>query len=314
VPIQGTPKDSLSDEETMEEEKLNPRRRYFLDGKFDPDSYNDDLVAYSDFFDDNGWPLFGEFDPYSLVNPISQIPWHQAPRIPTISEINSEYWGWYRLLEDFNRVTDELSALTKQSPQEFKSKHRGTGDGHYLPKSLTALEGNVTYITRHIIPKLKILIAKRQHTIQLTILWGELQEIVSAFQISLDYANRHLKAVRAAKTKAPQLKWYLHVRQHHESMGLSANAINLRLGLVVASIVRGNIPVPDGFTKEWFRATQQQSIEKGKPRVYSRGLSDAFRRSKSDARAAELLKSLPHEEPIIPPIDLGFYEGFLKKQ
>ena len=83
-------------------EQVDPASRYKLFGRYDPDSYNDDVRDFPDFFDENGWPLFGEADPYAERHPITGRPWYEAPRIPTSSETDVDYERWFQFAEQLN--------------------------------------------------------------------------------------------------------------------------------------------------------------------------------------------------------------------
>jgi hypothetical protein len=281
--------------------------------RFDIDSYDDDVQEFAEYFDHTGWPRFGEYDPCALTNPITNFPWYLAPRIPRGNEEDEEYQDWYAAAVDFNIAVDEFCECLKRIPVEIQDAHRGTGDARYKPTSLKAVHGNFAYLRKHVLPPLESLLARRKHLVQTAMLLGEFRSILAEFPLCIDHAKRHLGGIRGAKPKVAQLKWFLHVHQLNESLGKRAKTINFCLGKIVANIVDGKVPVPDGFTREWFRETQRRAKNKKGELKYSRGFSELFRRAKSDPRAARLLKSQPNEDPRIPPVDLDWYESQLNR-
>ncbi|WJS84223.1 hypothetical protein [Paracoccus sp. TOH] len=55
---------------------LDPAARYALTGQFDLEHYDRDREDFPSEFDANGWPLFGQFNPYALKHPITARPWY----------------------------------------------------------------------------------------------------------------------------------------------------------------------------------------------------------------------------------------------
>ena|SRR5665213_690693 len=86
---------------TQEPPGIDPAARYAALGEFDFNSYEEDLERFPEFFDSNGWPKFGNFDPYALEHPITKQPWCESPRVPAANETDTEYGAWYRLAEEF---------------------------------------------------------------------------------------------------------------------------------------------------------------------------------------------------------------------
>jgi len=95
----------------LDDDAVNPKIRYDSIGCFDEEAYESDLEQFPDYFDRNGWPLFDDYDPYSLKHPITGESWHLSPRVPKMHESGSNYECWFLVATTFISITSIGSAL-----------------------------------------------------------------------------------------------------------------------------------------------------------------------------------------------------------
>ena len=144
--------------EDEEHDPEDPEQLSKFLGRFNEASYYDDLEYFPDHFDENGWPLFGVYDPYSLKHPITGVSWHVAPRVPTDDETDPDYEDWFELAQIYSssRLVDHIRAkpdVPKEDPN--------TSNISYNATSKKAANGNLAYLRTHVLPDLKELFEQR---------------------------------------------------------------------------------------------------------------------------------------------------------
>lgn len=273
------------------EHRLTPEQRYRMDGVFDADSYNDDLSSYPDYFDENGWPLFGDYDPYTLKHPITGVSWLDAPRIPQEADAGTEYERWFQIAEEFNSGFFEVLLRMRELSNKLGARY---------VSGPPVVRETLVLIRSELLPRLKELIEHRENSIELTLLWGKFRQLAEKLSVSVDAAGvRHARAISgSSKSKDAQMKFYLHWRRfYEEEKGWSARRANGAFVALVRGIIRGERTAPPGFSIEWWKNAYGEG---------DRGIPDSFRRIPSD-RANRLLTSAPEEKPQIPPLDDAAY-------
>lgn len=290
------------------DEGIDPEARYRLFGQFDRDSFDEDLRNYRRFFDGNGWPLFGEYDPYALLHPITGLPWYLSPREPNESEADSSYADWYALATDFESIRVRIGFLVRSRPPPLPDETASDGKDapRYLPTAKRAVEGNLRYLKRRIVPELEAMFADQQSGPLFALLWGEFCGIAEGLFESVPVAmQRHQnREIGRAKHKDAQLKWYLHWLRRAKGSGVSSRQATKQLLTLILSIVDERIQTPAGFEKSWFSAMLYKPRTQASGAVMRNartgGFSERFVRSRGDPKRLELLKSLPDELPAIP--------------
>ncbi|MEP3630558.1 MAG: hypothetical protein ABJN04_11190 [Hyphomicrobiales bacterium] len=292
-----------------------PEIRYELLNKFDLDSYDQDLGSFPESFDGNGWPLYGEYDPYTLTHPITGVSWHLSPRVPSTDETDQFYERWFELAETYNTAIANLIdfRLTNQS----RSLENTTESNlRFRTGAESSVYGGINYLQQNVLQQLNQLLAIRSNSPELTLLWGELLIVYERLLPSLTEEPRRRGRKKGSKTnsKDAQLKWYLHWRRYAEDeLGLSVRVLNQRFVDYCFGIHEGRVCLPNGFKKIWFEdALGRESYEDGKIASPIRALPDILKRSKKCALKGKLLNSAADDDPRIPsllPINRVFNEG-----
>ena len=297
---------------TQNDSRADPEFRYQLHGCFDEDSYENDLETFPSFFDDHGWPLFGDYDPYSREHPITGNPWYENPRIPTEDETDKDYESWFELAVEFESSRLRLAELFKEmskSPED----DAGTRDALYSLKSPFAFSGNANFLRVHVIPELKQAFHDRETSIQFAYLWGEFREIALSLRAVAPAATQRMQG-RKAPQQEPRLaqrKWYLHWLRHYHKHGLSTRRANKEFIDTAFGIFSGAIAPPEGFDVDWF-ADALRKEPKGKE-IAVRELAPFLKKAQKENIARKLLDQDPSEEPSIPPIRREEYKKVHKE-
>lgn len=298
-PLQNLPpRDPVGDEETASN-AISPAERYRLFGYYEPDCLEEDRANFPSLFDDNDWPLFGNCDPYSLTHPLTGLGWYESPRVPRIDEQRADYHIWYELAVKFNNASSTIQQVvrTKRTTPLPVPDHPGS---LYKPSARVAATGNLIYLQKQVLPRLRELFKVRDASPEFSLLWGEFMFIIGTLPFSAKEAlHRHLRAKGGSEQeKSAQVKWYLHWRRHHcEKLRWSPNRANKEFVRLVRDLASGKRPAPSGFTPEWFK---KAAGEHG-------GLPDTLKRANKDRRAEQLLADSADVEPRIPPITLAAY-------
>lgn len=248
----------MAEEENEEDEyRENPEFLYELHGSFDQDSYDADIQHFPDYFDENGWPLFGDYDPYTLKHPITGLSWYYEPRVPTNDGTDTDYEDWFELAQilSSSRLVEHIRAkpdVPKENPN--------TSNMSYGASSKKAADGNLAYLRAHVLPDLKELFEGRTSSPRFLVLWGEYCRLCENIGVAVT-AMKHRQAGReigrSSQTKDAQVKWYLHWRRRHvDELGKPLNIANVEFKNLVEDIVEGKVKCPDGFDITWFRKTQ----------------------------------------------------------
>ena len=168
-------------------EHEDPEFLYNLRGGFDEATFEDDLEQFPDYFDENGWPLFGEYDPYALTHPITGVAWYKAPRVPEDDETDPDYDGWFDLAQTFAgaRLVEHIRAkpdVPKENPN--------TSNILYGANSKKAADGNLAYMRAFVLPELEELLEHRECSPHFTRLWGEYCRLCENIGIAVIAMNR----------------------------------------------------------------------------------------------------------------------------
>jgi hypothetical protein len=301
--------DELSD-------RFDPRQRYEIYGDFDEASFNDDVEEYPDLFDSNGWPLFGTYDRYALVHPITGLSWHLAPREPCLVEADPDYGFWYALATAFDEGQWRLAREVRRGKAEARFRDPGTENALYKMTSRHAVLGNTNYLRARVVPRLNELISNRVASPELAVLWGEFRDVTESMAevVAREVRNYKSGAIGGADNREGQLKFYLHWRKYYCDMGLSVNRANEKFTKLVSQIVSDELQIPEGFDKLWFHDTRKQleGTTREEPKT-GRGLANSLLRALQDPRTPALLASAPDEEPRIPPLELTAYRRGKKR-
>lgn len=306
---------------------LSPEDRYRAFGKFDETSYASDRENFPEYFDKNGWPLFGEYDPYALNHPITGDPWFTAARVPTRDETNPDYNFWFKISEHFNKIIAaipgaaiqvtpskevkivHISKLDRGLEGELSKRYWENLDQDYTASVISwdntkkeATRGTISYLRLHVFPGILKLMYAREASAEFASLLTDLARCMGTLvqRGAFDRSEKKGKDKGKELSLDPQVKWCLHFRRHHqEDLGMTATATNRKFLKLVRDIIGGNILPPDPFDKEWFEKTLTPKKEEKK----RRRLANRLRRANKHPRKDELLDSKPDEDPKIPPPD-----------
>jgi hypothetical protein len=297
-------------------DRIDPQERYRLTGQFDQNAFEEDLTDFPEYFDANGWPLFGDYDTYALEHPISGLSWIDQPRIPARAEKDPTYEFWYYLAEELNTALAVMQEGRILPRNHSPAKTRRVEAVYKVGTSRKSMVAeNVTYLHRWVLPRLTSLLRDRRAGPELTLLWGEFRAITESLGIAIDREKQwQAQAEEGAKSqKNAQLKFYLHfIRHHSEQGGLTTRAANKELVKLVLGITEGTHQAPPGFEdKDWWRAflytPQTDAAGEVTKSARTSPLAEAFIRARSNPQRAALLASPPEEAPEIPPLDLDAY-------
>ena len=279
---------------------LDPETRFKALGRFTSETYEHDLLNFPEFFDYQGWPLFGFYDPYDIYHPIDddgqKAPWYWHPREPNVAivETDPDYETWYKIACEFSTKGSSYTHedIKKISPVQALNLEGGA--------SINSLAYIIKELQEDILPKIEPLILHRRHTIEFTDLWGRLQR--RSMQLGHLMSKEKLYSIqreagKQEENKDPQLKWYLYFRRENKDTLGTINKVNREFVRIVLGIMEDRIATPTSFSKDWF--SEILSYNK-KQRTYFEQLSDVFRRQTRTDRARVLMASLPSEEPAIP--------------
>jgi len=290
----------------------DPEFRYQLNDVFDEDSYDFDLENFPEYFDENGWPLFGDYDPYALNHPITGLSWTKNPRVPTPNEERGDYEQWFLVATEYDQLQMRLLLALSNGPKGTIFSDPLTNDSVYTRTSKNAFRGNLSYLHKHVTPHLEALIHDRQASVELSILWGEFCRITAQLPEAIE-RTQHRHSRSRKNEKSAQLKWYLHWRRRFvDEMGWSAREANRVFCQIVFDIVEGRVQPPNGFDAAWFEkacGTYEDESSNPPKTKFGRGLPDSLKRVKHDKRRPELLQSKPSDNPLIPPIKFEAYRS-----
>lgn len=284
-------------------EDADPEFLYNLREGFDEASFEDDLEHFPEYFDENGWPLFGDYDPYALTHPITGLSWHKIPRVPRDNETDPDYDGWYWLLMTYDAAKMRFVKNQKRKPKASKKtsvkRQYSNASGVVL-----SVRENLEYLRRDVYPYLDKLFEGRSNSPEFLLLWGEFCQIAENIGVSVQRRGKDDKLTG-------QIKWYLHWRRYcNDVLEVSTIAANKTFVMAAWRIVDSNAPCPPGFDKDWFILALGQTTEgRGKKNKPARQLPDSLKRAYIDRKKADqLLASNPETDPKIPPIDPDFYK------
>ena len=292
-------------------DRENPEWRYSLHGDFDEHSYDQDLEDFPEYFDDNGWPLFGDYDRYVLVHPFTGLSWHVAPRELQEGD-TKKYEYWHALAQEFDHTKGKMVEIIKNSPASTKQIKKL----EYIPMGGNfkgALGHNVSYIRTQLIPALNKKFSKRKSDLEFSLLWGEFNAVAGTLGLSLSKEKQVRNASLSAqkRNKDAPLKWYFHMEKKFVKDGLTTNRFNAFLKNEIYTILtRHSEKLAErdlNVLKKLFRN------EKGNKEIkIERVLADFLVRRHKDAdRKRRLLASKPSEVPKIPSLDKTFYKNLL---
>lgn len=291
----------------MAEDEEDPDFLSNLLGGFNEATYEDDLENFPDYFDENGWPLFGVYDPYTLKHPITGVSWHISPRVPTNNETDPDYEDWFELAQRFSnsRLVEHIRAkpnVPKENPN--------TSNILYGANSKNAADGNLAYLRTHVLSELTELFEQKTSSSRFALLWGEYCGILESIGVAVIAMNRRQSGReigRSSQSKDAQVKWYLHWRRRHvDELGKSLRTANFEFKGLVDQIVNEKVTCPDGFSVEWFRKTQSKYSKKSGSSEW--GLARAFSTSNLHPLKSEFLKQSPTDEPKIPSVELNGFQ------
>lgn len=270
-------------------------------GGFNEATYEDDLESFPDCFDENGWPLLGIYDPYTLKHPITGVSWHLAPRVPTNDEVDPEYEDWFELAERF--ADAGLTGRIRTKP-DVPEENPGISNVLYDSSSKKAADGNLAHLRTHVLPKLTELFEQRHCSPRFSLLWGDYCRIRESIGVAVPAMIRR-KAGRetdqSSQFKHAQVKWYLRWRRRHvDELGKALSIAN----------VESKTKCPDGFDIEWFRKTQLnfEKATRERPAFSEWGLARALSNSNRHPLKSELLKQNLIDEPRIPSVELDRFQ------
>lgn len=170
---------------------LDPVTRYDFTGYYDAENYDRDREKFPFGFDENGWLLFGSYDPYCLYHPITGHPWYEAPRISTQNEPDQRYFSWFRIAEQFANIENKILELCKSTPRrgadvpEEKLSDHLYRTGTYVKGKEAGTWGNLDYISGNR-DTLTSILESRELCMEPCEAWGEYcaasQVIISSFK------------------------------------------------------------------------------------------------------------------------------------
>ena len=281
-------------------EPIEPDVRFELGGGFDSESYEQDRELFPDLFDENGWPLFGHYDPYASFHPITGRPWYVSPRVPHRHESGTEYEAAYGLALEFETLWWQIFGQFTKISGTVRYLEPETEAGVmpvYAPNAAFAVKGNIIYVRNELIPQLEFLFLHRQWGARFSTLWGEFRGIVEGFGFALRAgANKQARSPGGAKhDRSAQLKFYLHFRRYHLAQGWTVPRVNRTFIGLARDVAKGKLAAPVGFDSAFF--------DKAAPINHGRcNLSRALKHAMKDPRYQKLLDSPPDQAPRIPPL------------
>lgn len=302
---------------TEDEYRENPEFLYNLRGVFDEFSYEDDLEHFPEYFDENGWPLFGIYDPYTLKHPITGVSWHLASRVPTNDEADPDYEAWFELAQQYESTLNKIIGHQHKSPLNPQTDPvNDTANVHVLYNSghKYAVAGNLKYLKECILPYIEDDLKNRTLSPQFTSTWGEFRLIGENLETSFKIETRRYQGqIGGKKNKAdrnPQLKWYLHWHRHQvETLGQTKKKADENFVTLAWRLYNEDIPLPNGFEKEWFsKALGRGNKQEGSQTVTRKRPDKLLRAFKNQVLVNQLLAATASETPKIPPVDPQFYE------
>lgn len=299
----------MADEE--DEIPADPEFLYNLRDGFDDATFEDDLNLFPDYFDENGWPLFGEYDPYALKHPITGLVWYKSPRVLRDDETDPDYGYWFELAELFSssRLIEHIRAKP-DVPKEIPN----TSNMLYEANSIKAADGNLAYLRTHVLPELREMFEHRSSSPRFALVWGEYSRILKSIAVAVPAMKRRKvgrDTIQGRQIKDAQVKWYLHWRRRHvDELGKAMNIANVEIKDLVEKIVEGKTKRPDGFDIEWFRKTQLnfEKATRKRPAFSEWGLARALKNSNRHPLKSKLLKQSLTDEPRIPSVDSNDFQ------
>lgn len=283
---------------------LDPESRYAQLGTFDAAYFEADLEGFSDYFDENGWPLFGDFDEYALEHPITGRSWHENPRVPTQDESDPDYETWFDLAGQFASLRSRLVELVQNTPIHPNDDPGGT-DSLYRDVAPFAFAGNLGHLRDHHFNQLEEAFHRREATPEFLLLWGEFRAIAQSLEPAARISNTRNKG-RGAKQPEPllaQRKWYLHwIRHYKDKLGNTVQKANSDFITTALEIAEGRRQPPQGFDAQWFAQALRQEPDENGGRRAVRELPSYLKKARSYKHAAKLLKQAPSEGPLIPSV------------
>jgi hypothetical protein len=286
---------------TQPDDRIDPSYRFHFSGQFDEFAYEEDLLDFPNSFDENGWPLFGEYDPYILCHPITQEPWHLKPRMPTKEENdnNETYVDWFHLAEDFQRLQAELLIRSRELFLG-KAKRQTHVQFVYLPHFREAIDANRDYLLNELLPPLDVAFAERSWTPKFTALWGEFCRMAGEMDLIFDREEKRQNQ-RRAQAKYEQQQWYAHYflreRPHHKNARKTEQAI----AWLINAIVDGDIPVTERFEVNWFENMLDLAGDNSTNANYGE-LAEIFTQKRFSRAKMKNLQRRPTKD--LPPLDL----------
>lgn len=284
-------------------EHEDPEFLYNLRGGFDEATYEDDLEHFPEHFDENGWPLFGEYDPYALKHPITGLSWCHEPRIPISDETDPDYDAWFELLITYEAAKRQFTEIKKRKPKTSKKmpiiRQYNSASGVVL-----TVQENLAYLRSDIYPYLNKMLEGRSSSPEFLLLWGEFCRIAENIGVSTQRRGKGDKL-------DGQIKWCLHWQRYcKDVLGVSTIAANKTFLNVAWKIVDSDAPCPPGFDKDWFALALGQTTEGREKKIKpARQLPNSLKRAYGNRRKADqLLASSPEADPKIPPINPSFYK------
>lgn len=280
---------------------IDPANRFRLIGQFDEFAYEEDLADFPECFDENGWPVFGEYDPYTLRHPITQETWHTNPRIPTKEENESDdtYVDWFHLADDFLNIQTNLLSRDQEL---FLTKPKRQTDVKFIYRSHVkqALDANRDYLQNDLIPPLAVLFSERSSSPSFIRLWGDFCRMAGEMDLVFDRKEKR-HGQWQAQAKHEQLQWYAHYylreRKNHK------NAIETEKAIcrLINAILDGKISEPIGFGVDWFETMLDLSGSVESNINYAK-LTTAFTQKRLSTNQMKQLIRRPTKS--LPPLSL----------
>jgi len=287
-------------------ERPNPAFRFELHGVFDSGSYDQDLEDFPEDFDENGWPLFGEFDPFALNHPITGDPWHKAPRVPAQDESESDYAAWYHLAMEFDNAQSILISNVSRRPK-VEAETTTETNSVYKVSSKVSASGNLGFLKEHVTPFLERKFSIREHSLEFSLLWGEYCRICEKIGVAVnaDVARQNLREIGRRDQNLDKHKlWFAYYFINRVIAGSRAEKLD-QMQLLIRSIVDQTCPNYAELDIEWFKKflSLEKRTTNGEENPNYRMLTQSFARPDfSEKKMRALLEN--HKTDDLPALDL----------
>lgn len=243
-------------EDEEDEYREDPDFLYNLRGGFDDTTYEDELEHFPEHFDENGWPLFGEYDLYALKHPITGLVWHKAPRVPRDDETDPDYEDWFHLAQQYQSTLNKIYIGRRATPI-YPVDNPQTKNNLYKTGAKYAVAGNLAYLKEHILPILETDFIRRSSSPEFALNWGEFvligENLETSFQITKRREQGRIGGKKNKVDRSPQLKWYLHWHHYNvDNLGQTKKKADENFVTLAWRLYNGEIPLPSGFVQNGF--------------------------------------------------------------